>query len=116
VHPDFLRNIVNPALSKHVKVKEGLRNSVDEIRRLVFDAENKYKFSIYNGDPANLAKYLVSDDFKLVVDLFKSSEALEVLEEILLEAKTKYRDIPVVVEAVDKILEQVAKLKAKQSK
>jgi len=108
-YPDFLRNIVNPKLSKYVKTGGEIAKYVEEIRKRILEAENKYGFSIYGGDPEKLKDYLLSDDFKLIVKLFKSANSLSILEEILIEAKSKYSDLPSVVEAVDKALEMLRK-------
>ena len=108
-YPDFLRHIVNPKLSTSLRRKKSLKNHVDEIRKFIIEAENKYRFSRFNGNPENLAEYLVSEDFTLLVKLFKNADSLDILEEILREVREKYGDLPRVVEAVDKALEIVRK-------
>jgi len=106
-YPDFLRNIVNPKLSKYVKTSGEIAKYVEEIRKRILETENKYGFSIYGGDPEKLKDYLLSEDFKLIMKLFKSANSLSILEEILVEAKNRYSDLPNVVEAVDRVLEML---------
>jgi len=87
-----------------MRERANLKTSIDEVRKLIFEAENKYRFSIYNGDPSNLAAYLMSEDFKLVLNIFESANSLDILEEILLEARKKYSDIITVVNAIEAVI------------
>lgn len=115
-YPDFLRHIVNPKLAKYTRERRNLGNHVDEIRKFIAEAENKYQFSIFNGDPEKLADYLLSEDFTLLVKLFKSAGSLDVLEEILLETREKYSDLPRISKTIDKVLKKIREQeKAKES-
>lgn len=106
-YPDFLRHIVNPILSKYMIEKKNLRNHVDEIRKFVLEAENKYKFSIFGGNPEKLVDYFLSEDFKLLIDLFESCNSLEVLREILVETKKKYHGLPQISKAINRVLRKI---------
>ncbi|RLG83479.1 MAG: hypothetical protein DRO40_04420 [Thermoprotei archaeon] len=98
---DFLRHIANPKLAEYSKARKQLTGVLDEVKKLIARAEDKYNFSIFGGDPRNLAKYLKSNDFDLVVNTLKSANALDVLEDILRTVIEKYRDLPEVVEAAN---------------
>jgi hypothetical protein len=106
-YPDFLRHIVNRKLSELSNKYKGLLNHTDEIRKLIALAEAKYKFSSFGGDPENLAKYLLSEDFDLVINSFKAANALDALRSILEEARKAYSDLPAVVDAIDKVLSRI---------
>jgi hypothetical protein len=104
---DFLRHIVNRVLAS----SKLPRQVVDDIRRMVGRAEDKYKFHAFGGDVRNLAKYLRSRDFDDLVTLVRGirvekgeEQPLEVLKKILLEAREAYKDIPEVVAAIDERL------------
>lgn len=104
VKHDFIRHIVNPVLSEIVRDKHDLAGAVDEIRRFFANAEIKYGFSIYGGDPVKLCDYLSSSDFKILVNLFKSINSFDNLLEILKRARNSYKDIEEVRKCVDKAL------------
>ncbi len=106
-YPDFLRHIVNTRLSEYAVKRKGIVPIIDEVRKLIAKAEARYRFSSFGGNPENLAKYFGSDDFKLVVSAFQSVNALNVLIEILEEARDKYSDLPVVVEAIDNVVKNL---------
>jgi len=106
-YPDFLRHIVNPKLAEYLKKRRSLLSAVDEIRRFIVEAEVKYGFSVFNGNPENLKNYLQSKDFTLLISLFKTSNSLDILEEILSEVLDKYSDLPGVADAVKETLEAV---------
>ena len=100
---DFLRHIVNKILAER-KIPWQVGS---DIRKFVGQAEDKYKFSIYGGDPARLAEYLSSRDFDDVLSIFRDSGLVKVAEEILEKVIEAYRDYPEVVEAAKKRLEQL---------
>lgn len=106
-YPDFLRHIVNVKLSEYSVKHRKIIPIIDEVRKLIAKAENRYRFSSFGGNPENLAKYLRSEDFKLVISAFESANALDVLIDILGVAREKYSDLPVVVEAIDKVVKDV---------
>ena len=101
---DFLRHIVNTKISYYSRIRRPILGVLDEARKLIASAENKYNFSVYGGDPVNLAKYIMSSDFDLVVSLLKSANALDVLVDILKTTRDTYSDIPEVVEAIEERL------------
>lgn len=109
VKHDFIRHIVNPVLSEMVRNKYDLASAVDEIRKFLANAEIKYGFSIYGGNPAKLCEYLNSSDFRILVNLFKSINSLDGLLEILKRAKRFYRDLDEVYKCIDKTLKNVKK-------
>ncbi len=106
-YPDFLRHIVNTMLSELVVKRREILGIMDEARKLIAKAENKYRFSSFGGNPEKLADYISSDEFKLVIDLFKSVNAVDVLIEILEKTRKYYNDLPVVVEAINKRIEEL---------
>jgi hypothetical protein len=101
---DFLRHIVNRVLAE----KKDLPRQVDsDVRKFVGRAEDKYRFSIYGGDPARLAEYLMSPDFEDLINLLKGAGLLDVVEEILKRTIEHYRDYPEVVRAAEARLKQL---------
>lgn len=104
---DFLRQIVNPILAKYLKERKNLVSTINEIRRFLLDAEAKHGFSVFGGNPEKLKDYLTSNDFKLVINLFRSSKSLDILVEILKKAQEVYEDIPGVREAINKLLDEI---------
>lgn len=107
--PDFLRHIVNTKLSEYSKTRRHLIPVLDEVRKLIASAEDQYGFSIYGGKLENLANYLNSSDFDLVINILKSANALDILEDILGTIMEKYSDTETVVEAARKRLEEIRK-------
>ncbi|MCD6300903.1 MAG: hypothetical protein J7L82_02415 [Staphylothermus sp.] len=114
-YPDFLRHIVNAKLSEHMKKIKNLTSIVDEVRKLVSSAEAKYGFSSFGGNPEKLADYLLSKDFDLVIQAFKAVNGLDTLVDILNETKNKYNDLPIVVDAINKVLEKISGIKKELS-
>ncbi|ADI31412.1 hypothetical protein [Staphylothermus hellenicus] len=106
-YPDFLRHIVNTKLSELSHKYRELAGHLDEVRKEISKAEPKYEFSSFGGNPENLANYLLSDDFNLLISSFKAANAIKVLEEILVEAKKAYSELPNVVKAIDTVLEKI---------
>ena len=106
---DFLRHIVNRVLAS----PDTPRQLVDDIRRHVGRAEDRYKFHAFGGDVRRLADYLRSRDFDDLINVARSERSgkgLEVLKKILEEAKKAYSDIPEVVAAIDERLKQIEEL------
>ncbi len=103
---DFLRHIVNRVLaSLNVPAQY-----IDDIRRAIGRAEDKYKFNAFGGDVRRLAEYLKSRDFDdLIMQVKAENKAilLEALKRILEEAKKAYSDIPEVVEAIEARLKEL---------
>jgi len=101
---DFLRHIVNRVLASS-KVSQQI---IDDIKKAVGRAEDRFKFDAFSGDVRRLADYIRSKDFNDLVNILKSTpEGMDVLRRILEEAKKAYSDIPEVVEAIDKKLKEL---------
>ncbi len=107
MYRDFLRHIINPKLSQYGRRKRYLIGVLDEVRKLIASAEDRYGFSVYGGNPVNLVKYFNSSDFDLVVSVLKSANALDILEDILKEVIKTYSDLPEVVQAASKKLHDI---------
>ncbi|UXD22439.1 hypothetical protein IPA_04785 [Ignicoccus pacificus DSM 13166] len=86
--PDFLRQIFNVILAKHQDELEP--RNVSELRKMVWVAENKFKFSSFeNPDPTeNLKKFFESKEFGEVLRLLKQHE--RVVEDLIEEIKKYY--------------------------
>jgi archaellum component FlaC len=105
---DFLRHIVNPILNSYVE--RGLPPKVaNELKKLIAEAESKYAFDAFSGNPVNITKYLLSEDFKTLIDAFKAAGALDALLEILEKTKEAYQSVPEIVNAVEQLLEGLRK-------
>ncbi len=101
---DFLRHIVNRVLASS-KVSQQI---IDDIKKAVGRAEDRFKFDAFSGDIRRLADYIRSRDFNDLVNILKSTpEGLDVLRRILEEAKKAYSDIPEVVEAIEQRLKEL---------
>jgi len=89
VYPDFLRQVFNVLLAEHENIDE---RTASEAKKLVWEAENKYKFSSFdNPDPKeSLKKYFESEDFLQLLKLLKNKEAL--VEELAKRVRTYYGD------------------------
>lgn len=106
MYQDFLRSIVNPILNEYVE--HGMPIKVaSEVRKLIFLAEVKYKFSIYDGDIRNLKLYLESREFADLVDFLRSTNCIDVLVEVLERAKKAYSDIEYLRSTIERALYQV---------
>ncbi|MCC6034296.1 MAG: hypothetical protein LM567_02195 [Desulfurococcaceae archaeon] len=106
MYQDFLRSIVNPILNEYVE--RGMPIKVaSEVRKLIFLAEVKYKFSIYDGDIRNLKLYLESREFADLVDFLRSTNCIDVLVEVLERAKKAYSDIEYLRSTIERALYQV---------
>lgn len=108
---DFLRQIVNPILAKYSARLP--RQVIDDIRRSIGRAEDRYKFSSYGGDISKLADYLRSRDFDEVISIVKGVDAMNILVEILETAKDAYKEYLEVVKAIE---ERIEELKGKTTK
>lgn len=106
MYQDFLRSIVNPILNEYVE--RGMPIKVaSEVRKLIFLAEVKYKFSIYDGDIRNLKLYLESREFADLVDFLRSTNCIDVLVEVLERAKKAYSGIEYLRSTIERALYQV---------
>jgi hypothetical protein len=108
VKPDFLRSIVNPVVNDYVKRGMPLKIA-SEIRRLILQAESKYKFTAYGGDVRNLKLYLESSEFNELVKFLEISNYRDLLLDILKKAKEAYselEDLKIAIENIEKKLRQ----------
>ena len=97
-YPDFLRQVVIKVLTPNKLDANKLENA----RKLLGKAENKYKFSSFGGNPENLAKYLLSPDFIDLVLIIGVDLSLKLLDEV-----EKEYDIEEIKEAVKKLREEL---------
>ncbi len=105
---DFMRHIVNHVLSD---IAGRLPITVfNELRSRLSRAEEKYKFSVFGGDPIRLKDYLESSDFEDLIIYAKSMEASQVIAMILKELIKAYREqCPIVSQIAEKVLMKVEK-------
>lgn len=110
---DFLRHIVNPLLAKYSRERKPLVRVIDEVRKLIALAEDKYGFSSFGGEVTKLADYIESKDFDLVINTLKSVDSLDIVIEVLKTVISKYQDLPKVVEAAKKRIKQLKQSESK---
>lgn len=106
---DFLRQIVNPTLIEF-DIPQQLLN---EIRKKLERAENKYKFSAFDGDPKRLADFLRSPDWKEIVTLLKQAK-LEAVARKILEKVIESYDIEEVKKAAEEALKEIKESKEEE--
>ncbi len=109
VKKDFIRNIANKVLAEALEKIPA--SAMSELRKQLGRAEDKYKFTVYGGNPLNLIKYFDSDEWKDLVDYAERTNILWVLEKILASLINEYKSqCPQVVERAK---EELEKLKSK---
>ena len=80
---DFMRHIVNRVISDNInRIPSTI---VDDIKKYFGRAEDKYKFTIYGGNPSRLLDYFESEDWKDTLK-FLLGYNLEWLIKLILEA------------------------------
>jgi len=99
---DFLRHIANPLIDKYVEEGKLSPRDAIEVKKALYRAEEKYKFSIYGGSPLNLARYFESKDFEELIQLLKSMNIVELLFDLLGKIEEAY---PEYKELIDKTRE-----------
>lgn len=104
--PDFLRHIANPIIDQYVRSGKLALKDAFEAKKLLYSAEENFKFSVYGGDPSNIVRYLMSEDFKYLANLFRLAGAEEVLLKILEVVGSLYADV----NGLQKALEHAIKL------
>lgn len=78
---DFLRYIANRVIARYAaKLPSGV---IEDIRDMLGRGEDKYRFSIYGGDPRNLVKYFESEEWRDLVEYAVNTGALGMLVDIL---------------------------------
>ncbi|MEM4718179.1 MAG: hypothetical protein QXE81_05415 [Desulfurococcaceae archaeon] len=103
---DFLRHIVNPILEKHVESRSITARDMLEIRKMIFAAEGKYQFSVYNGDVLNLINYFRSRDFDELLSYISSIGAIKVIIEILEKTAEVYNEHREIRETISRLLDK----------
>ncbi|MEM4824693.1 MAG: hypothetical protein QW354_02320 [Desulfurococcaceae archaeon] len=103
---DFLRHIVNPILNKYIEMGISAK-LIGDLKKMFQQAEDIYKFSPYNGSINNLTEFLRSKDFANIVNICKTNNLLNVLIEVLEDAKAKYSDIENIVNTIDSVLRDI---------
>ncbi|MEB3774546.1 MAG: hypothetical protein GSR86_06455 [Desulfurococcales archaeon] len=112
---DFLRHIANKVLSENINKIPA--NIIDDIRKQLGRGEDKYKFTIFGGNPARLADYLDSEDWRDLVDLAKNLHLEWLLREILERLEEEYRSTcPMVAEKARAAAERLAEAKEEEKK
>ncbi|MET1101707.1 MAG: hypothetical protein ABWW69_04435 [Pyrodictiaceae archaeon] len=110
--PDFLRQIVNRILAESRLPSQ----VVDDIRKQIAYAEERYKFSSFGGNVEKLADYILSKDFDTLIQSFKSANGIEELKRIMTKAMEAYKDVPSVVEAIEKRLKEIERVREESTK
>ncbi|MCE4612169.1 MAG: hypothetical protein F7B17_09390 [Desulfurococcales archaeon] len=87
---DFLRHIANRVIAEYAHKLPA--TTVEDIRKRLSSAEDKFKFSIYGGDPARLLDYFESEEWAGLVDYAKNTHSEEVLLQILKRLAEEYGD------------------------
>ncbi len=106
VKKDFIRNIANKILAEALEKIPA--SAMSELRKQLGRAEDKYRFTVYGGDPRNLVKYLESNDWRELVEYAEKSNILWVLEKILAKLIEEYNNTcPEVVEHARKELKKL---------
>ena len=87
---DFLRHIVNRILALNIsKIPRGL---AEDFKASIGRAEDKYRFSVINGDPLRLLDYFKSEEWWDLVDMARSTNMTWLLEHILRELAARYSE------------------------
>ncbi|MEB3851623.1 MAG: hypothetical protein LRS49_03440 [Desulfurococcales archaeon] len=105
---DFLRHIANKVISENTaKIPIPI---INDIRKALGRAEDKYKFSIFGGNPLRIRDYLKSQDFMDLVEQLSAHQLTWVLEKIIEALADEYSDTcPPVAEEAKRILEEIKK-------
>ncbi len=103
---DPLRHVINRVLSEIArKIPVSVFN---DIKKALGRAEDKYRFSIYGGNPLNLLVYLESEDFRDLVTTAYSLQVDWVIKEILEALADEYRvSCPQIAEKALEVLKSV---------
>lgn len=87
---DFVRHIANRVIAEssgRIPV-----NIVEELKARLARAEDKFKFSIFNGDPSRIADFLSSEEWADLVEYARNLHAAWVLEAVLKELSEAYKE------------------------
>jgi hypothetical protein len=103
---DFIRNIANKVLADALDKIPA--SAMSELRKRLGRAEDKHRFTIFGGNPANLEKYLKSGEWKDLVDYAEKTNVVWVLRRILEEALKEYEaNCPQVAKTIREELEKL---------
>ncbi|MEM0340149.1 MAG: hypothetical protein QXN05_04530 [Acidilobaceae archaeon] len=112
---DFLRNIFNTVLLEESSGRSLPLVVIEELKKRMARAEDRFKFSIYGGDPRGLIKFFESEEWRNIVSYANSTDALWVLKEALKRLKEDYeKSCPEVAIKAEEALKNITKLE-KQS-
>jgi len=107
---DFLRNIVNHVLAEAAEKLPV--NVLNEIKNRLARAEDKYRFTIYGGEPTRLIDYLSSDDWAELVQYAANLNVEWVLLDILKTLEEAYREsCPQVAQKARKAHEEILRMR-----
>ena len=107
---DFLRHIANKVLSENIDRIPA--NIIDDIRKQLGRGEDRYKFTIFGGDPIRLIEYLESEEWRDLVELAKNLHLEWLLREVLeLLAKEYSSNCPPVAGKAREAAEKLAEAK-----
>ncbi|MCY0868036.1 MAG: hypothetical protein OWQ48_02240 [Desulfurococcus sp.] len=109
---DFIRHIVNPVLNKYMTTPENAK-ILSEVRRMFQQGESTYGFSVYGGNPLNIAVFLKSSLFSSIVSMLESAGMKHIIDEILRETLEAYSDLSEVREAVEQLLSSTGQANSK---
>ncbi len=106
VRKDFLRHIAMPVIAE--QASRYPPPVVEDAKKWLANAENKYKFSVYGGDPKRIAEFLASEDWRDFLASLRGSKAEDLAVTILERLIKEYRDgCPEVSEAAQRALEKL---------
>ncbi|MCE4601834.1 MAG: hypothetical protein F7B18_01480 [Desulfurococcales archaeon] len=86
---DFLRHIVNRVLADYAEKVPS--NVIDDIRKHIGRAEDRYRFTIFGGDPRKLAEYLDSEEWSDLMEYLKNLHMEWILKAVLEKLAEEYR-------------------------
>ena len=102
---DFLRHIASSVIGDYAEKLPA--NVIDDIRSRLGRAEDKYRFTIYGGDPGKLVDYFKSNEWADLVEYVQNIHAEGLLKTILRNLAEEYRNAcPSVAEEASRILEK----------
>ncbi|MEB3817009.1 MAG: hypothetical protein LRS46_03610 [Desulfurococcales archaeon] len=103
---DFLRHIANKVIAENTaKIPLPV---VGDIRKALARAEDKYKFTIFGGNPLKLLDYFDSSEFQELIEMLKSHQLEWVLVEILKRLSEDYKErCPPVARRAAELVEEI---------
>jgi len=106
VRRDFLRHIAMPVIAE--QASRYPPPVIEDAKKWLANAENKYRFSIYGGDPRRIAEFLASEDWSDFVASLRGSKAEDLAVAILERLIREYGEgCPEVAEAAQRALERL---------